>query len=54
MDYILKAQYEIDHDTKIFDSAIRIGLERFVMEFNYYEYYPRKSNSKKNAMDIYA
>jgi hypothetical protein len=23
------------------------------MEFNYYEYYPKKSNSRANSMDVY-
>ena len=29
-------------------------LERFVLDFNYYEYYPRKSNARANSMDVYS
>lgn len=25
-----------------------------MLDFNYYEYYPRKSNSRANSMDIYS
>jgi len=30
------------------------SLKRFVLDFNYYEYYPRKSNARANSMDVYS
>lgn len=50
----LEAQFEIDSTRKITREAIEIGIERFVKQFNYYEYYPRKSNSRADSMDIYS
>jgi hypothetical protein len=34
--------------------AVEKGFETFVSDFNYYEYYPRKSNARRNSMDIYS
>ncbi|MEW5931005.1 MAG: hypothetical protein AB1941_26375 [Gemmatimonadota bacterium] len=54
LDQCLKAQYKIDSKQKIGAEAIRGGIEAFVQGFNYYEYYPRKSNARRNSMDVYA
>jgi hypothetical protein len=49
------AQHRIDQTSnRICERAIREGLDSYVREFNFYEYYPKKSNAKKNSMDIYA
>ncbi len=36
------------------DAAIGTAKTRFVTEFNYYEYYPRKANARRDTMDIYS
>ncbi|MBN4969534.1 hypothetical protein JY439_03530 [Stenotrophomonas maltophilia] len=53
MDKSFQEQYKIDPSEKIGDTAILSAVRRFVMEFNYYEYYPRKSNARSNSMDVY-
>ena len=54
-DHIFRAQYEIDPLTnKLSAEAVIKGLTDFVMNFNFYEYYPRKSNAKANTMDVYS
>lgn len=45
-------QFKINPSSSIEDQAIYAAIDRFVKEFNYYEYYPRKSNSRANSMDI--
>lgn len=55
MDHIFKSQYKINSESKnISSAAIKTGLSKFVKEFNFFEYYPKKSNAKSNSMDIYA
>jgi len=34
--------------------ALYPAIERFVLEFNYYEYYPKKKNARANTMDFYS
>jgi len=34
--------------------SVNQAKTRFVVEFNYYEYYPRKSTSRADSMDIYS
>lgn len=46
-------QFAVDNSKKITDKAIESAIKRFVLEFNYYEYYPRKSSARSNSMDIY-
>jgi uncharacterized protein (DUF2249 family) len=46
-------QFRIDPEQKIGDDAVSTAIRRFVREFNYYEYYPRKSNARANTMDVY-
>lgn len=41
-------------ETKISSKSLHDGFKRFVLEFNYYEYYPRKSNARANSMDVYS
>lgn len=55
MNRIFRAQYDIDASSKhIGNDAIEKGMAQFVEKFNFYEYYPKKANSRANSMDIYA
>jgi hypothetical protein len=55
MDRILHAQYTSDPQaTRISGASVKAGFDNFVSAFNFYEYYPRKSNSKASSMDIFA
>lgn len=54
LDKSLSAQFEIDSTKKITNDAVDQGIDMFVEQFNYYEYYPRKSNARKDSMDIYS
>lgn len=52
---LFKAQFNLDSQSnKIESSTIPIALNQFVTTFNYYEYYPKKSNARANSMDIYS
>ncbi|MDH2497388.1 hypothetical protein QDR74_01985 [Acinetobacter baumannii] len=52
---IFKNQYNLDPSSdKIQKDVIGKSLMNFVTEFNYYEYYPKKTNSRSNSMDIYS
>lgn len=53
MDKAFQEQFKLDPTSKISDKAIALAIRRFVREFNYYEYYPRKSNARANTMDVY-
>lgn len=53
MDKAFQEQFKLDPSQKITDTAIAAAVQRFVSEFNYYEYYPRKSNARANTMDVY-
>lgn len=50
---IMDVQSEIYPEDKLSDVAVKKGINNFVRNFNYYEYYPRKSNARKDSMDIY-
>ncbi|WP_368416918.1 P-loop ATPase, Sll1717 family [Falsiroseomonas sp.] len=55
LDKALQSQFSIDSNSKkISIFGLRNGMERFVREFNFFEYYPRKSNARANSMDVYA
>ena len=55
LDKSFRAQFKIDPTAKkICTTAITQGIDDFVCQFNFYEYYPRRSNSRANSMDIYA
>lgn len=52
---LFEAQYRKNPNSKQFDSDILLSsLTKFVLEFNYFEYYPKKSNARANTMDIYS
>lgn len=52
---LFEEQYRSEPNSeKISTETINKSLKRFVLEFNYYEYYPRKSNARANSMDIYS
>ncbi|MEN9929649.1 MAG: hypothetical protein RLZZ231_1570 [Bacteroidota bacterium] len=52
---LLKAQFDLNSSSnKIESGAIPVALTHFVTSFNYYEYYPKKSNARANTMDIYS
>lgn len=47
--------YRKEPDKNHFSSNIlNHSLQRFVLDFNYYEYYPRKSNARANSVDVYS
>ncbi|WP_140846770.1 P-loop ATPase, Sll1717 family [Paracoccus sp. FO-3] len=55
MNKIFRAQYRIDAKVKeISEAAVHEGMREFVSKFNFYEYYPRKANARKNSMDVYS
>jgi Cdc6-like AAA superfamily ATPase len=52
---IFEEQVSINSDSHFIEShSIKSAMERFVTEFNYYEYYPRRSTSRADSMDIYS
>jgi len=52
MDSIMREQYRANSEASCIEaSGFKNGLEVFVREFNYYEYYPKKIGSS-NALDI--
>lgn len=53
MDKAFQEQFKLNPLENISDEAVSLAIRRFVMEFNYYEYYPRKSNARANTMDVY-
>lgn len=53
--HVFQAQYAIDaNSNKLTNQAVISGLDDFVVNFNFYEYYPKKPNSKSNTMDVYS
>lgn len=54
MNKAFEEQYRIDETAnRICSEALSNAIKRFVTEFNYYEYYPKKSNARTNSMDVY-
>lgn len=54
-DSLFNAQFIIDaHSKKISKQAVIDGLQKFVENFQFYEYYPRKKNAQRNTNDIYS
>ena len=52
---IFEEQFRTDSSACLFTiKIVNEALARFVLDFNYYEYYPRKSNARANSMDIYS
>lgn len=55
LDYIFQEQYSIDCNCKaLSQEAIFKALDDFVINFNFYEYYPKKPKAKSSTMDIYS
>lgn len=54
LDKSIVAQFGLDSKLKITNNAVRSGIKKFVEQFNYYEYYPRKTNARADSMDIYS
>lgn len=47
-------QFAIDPNSSLItQEALNEALADFILNFNYYEYYPRKKNSRRDSMDIY-
>jgi hypothetical protein len=52
---IFEEQFRYNSNSTAFDATIlNSSLTKFVLDFNYFEYYPKKSNAKANSMDIYS
>lgn len=55
MNRVITSQYELDPESdKISSNALQNGFGSFVTKFNFFEYYPRKLNSRANSMDVYS
>lgn len=52
-DQLFNTQHSLDSNKKISNEAIQLGLERFVVNFDFYEHYPRKKGARKNTNDVY-
>lgn len=54
-DSFFREQYKIDSQCKkISSTAFENALVSFVKDFNFYEYYPRKKDARKNTNDVYS
>lgn len=52
---LLRSQYNSNSNSnKIEKTNIAYALNTFIKTFNYYEYYPKKTNARANSMDIYS
>lgn len=52
---LLRTQYNKDSTSSTIEkTSISYGLNTFIKNFNYYEYYPKKVNARANSMDIYS
>ena len=52
---LLSQQHQKNPDSSIIESTtIDAAARKFVLEFNYYEYYPKKPNARANSMDFYS
>jgi len=52
---LFEEQYRKNPDAVVFTKELlNDALTKFVLDFNYFEYYPRKSNARANTMDIYS
>ncbi len=47
-------QFSIDAKSLLTDDAVEKAIVKFITDFNYYEYYPKKSKARKNSMDVNA
>jgi hypothetical protein len=53
LDKAFQEQFKSNPMSAISDEAVRRAVDRFVKEFNYYEYYPRKANARSTTMDVF-
>jgi hypothetical protein len=54
-DRCFQEQYKNDPSkSKISKIAATSAIREFVVKFNYYEYYPKKSNARRDSLDIYS
>lgn len=54
-DKIIRTQYNLDNSKlRISREAIESGKKDFVSKFNFYEYYPKKKNARRNTNDVYS
>lgn len=52
---LIKTQFHNDSSLFVIEQkTINEALTKFITEFNYYEYYPRKINARANTMDVYS
>ena len=52
---LFHSQFALNANADTFSrGAYQEALSDFVRNFNYYEYYPRKKNARRNSMDIYS
>ena len=55
MNRIIREQFAIDNTSLIISTrAMESGVRRFVSEFTYYEYYPRRKDARANSSDVYS
>jgi len=55
MNRIIREQYALNVSSKkLTQDAMERGVKRFVQEFSYYEYYPRKKDARANSLDVYS
>jgi hypothetical protein len=52
---IFQAQYADDPEKQTLSyQAVETGLKNFVINFNFYEYYPKSPRAKSSSMDVYS
>ncbi|HPG41859.1 MAG TPA: hypothetical protein PLP19_21580 [bacterium] len=55
LDKLFNIQYSTNPESKFITSEVLpIAIEKFITDFNYFEYYPRKKNARSNTMDFYS
>ena len=55
MNQVLREQYQLDPTAKkVSTKAMQAGMNSFVKDFSYYEYYPRKIDARANSLDVYS
>lgn len=55
MNRIIREQYAQDSTSHVIKvAAMESGIRRFVKEFTFFEYYPRKKDARANSLDVYS
>lgn len=55
MNQVIRQQYHLDPTSKkVSAKAMELGMNSFVKNFTYYEYYPRKIDARANSLDVYS